>query len=164
MSRRALLAGATAAAAISVAGCGSSRGSKTLDVGGAGSRWGPNPGARTGSDRDIAVAALADENSALALYTALATRNRPLRQPLHDLMRIQREHVAALSAAIDGGTPASAHPPRAGRAVTAVPATAKRLAASRLADCETVESGAFASLLASMAASHRSVAAQWHSR
>jgi hypothetical protein len=163
VSRRTLLCGAAAIAASGVAGCASVRPSP---VGVASSTTLPSAtsdGAPTeSSDRDRALAALADEQAVLAAYAAVARSQRRLRARVAPLLAVQRRHIEALVDAL-GLDRAPAPPPSAPDAGSPaqVGDIASRAARGRLADCRLAASGSLASMLASMSASHRVVAAQW---
>lgn len=119
--------------------------------------------AATGSDRDIVVAALTSEQATLASYAALSRTHPAARKRIAPLIGVQRQHVAALAAALQLDSPPPA--PTAAEPVrplgSAVPDLARRAARDRLADCRAVASGSVASTLASMAASHSVVVAEW---
>jgi hypothetical protein len=104
-----------------------------------------------------------DEGHALALYRGLAAGHPDFRVLLRPLVGVQREHVSALATALDTTFPSPGHVAVPGRPAQAVVAEAERLAARRVADCQEVESGGLASLLASMAAAHHVVAFEWAS-
>jgi hypothetical protein len=167
VSRRALLGGAAAAVAgaVGMAGCASSRsshsgaGPTTVSATPSGAASGPVPE----SDRAVALDALADEQKVLGIYRAL-TRSYPrARRPIAALIVVQKRHVDALIGALEIDAPPMS--PAVDIPLTApdiaIPAWAWRAARNRLADCTRVESGSLASMLASMAASHSVVAAEW---
>jgi hypothetical protein len=164
VSRRALLGGAAAVAAAGAAGCASSGPSSTA---GAATSGAASPTvvatAATGSDHDIVVAALKGEQATLAAYTALARTHPPARTRIAPLIGVQRQHVDALTTALQLDSPPPA--PTVDEPVRplgiAVLDLARRAARDRLADCRAVASGSVASMLASMAASHSVVASEW---
>jgi hypothetical protein len=178
VSRRALLGGAAAAAAATaaaagLAGCGSGRRAGMSGTSPSAAPVTPGrdatiatvatstPGA--GSDRDVALGALADEQRALAVYGALARRRPETRARIAALVAIQRRHVEALTAALELDRPPSQPTVEmsTGPPARAVGETATGAAAARLADCRRVVSGSLASMLGSMGAAHQAVASQW---
>jgi hypothetical protein len=165
VTRRSLLIGAVASAAFAAGCAGKDDAAPDTEVSDS------MPGAITetalASDRQITASAMDDEQSVLALYVGVARRVPQVRQRLAPVIAAQRRHVDALAAAL--GLDAPPPPPAAtgvlrrplGRAIAEAAGQAAR---ARLADCGRVESGSLASMLASMAASHRVVAALWDDR
>jgi hypothetical protein len=148
-------------AAAGLAGCRSDGASP--GVADAATTAGPPP-ATPGSDADIARHALNGEQALLGVYRRLARANPSARRRIAALIRVQGRHVDALVTALDlDGLPSAptVTVARATPIATIVAGAATHAGDARRRDCRRVESGALASMMASMAAAHAVVAAQW---
>jgi hypothetical protein len=120
----------------------------------------------SGSDRDVAFAALRDEQRVLAVYSAVGRSSPRAEARIEPLVSVQRRHVQALVGALELTRAPSA--PSVNLLATTpdqiVGGAATAAARKRLHDCERVESGSLASMLASMGAAHQvaaAVASDW---
>ena len=168
MSRRALLGGAAVLAAAGVSGCASG-GRSAAERAPSSTTPSTSSGTATsapaaGSDREIALEALADERLALSVYSGVARRHRDLRDVRRTLVAIQRRHVDTLAAALEQAAASHDAAVVAGSPALAVIAEAQRLQDNRFADCQQVEDGNLASMLASMYAAHKAIEIEWSNR
>jgi hypothetical protein len=164
--------GAAAVAAAGLAGCASDRPAATTRLSATSVPTIPTsalPSARaSGSDRDIALAALSDEQRALAIYQAVGRSFPRVQTAIEPVIAVQRRHVQTLAEALElhrpPGPPANLLPTSPDQIVVTA---ATKAARQRLHDCAEVESASLASVLASMAAAHQvtvAVAAGWADR
>jgi hypothetical protein len=163
--------GAAAVAAAGLAGCATDRPAATTRLSATSVPTIPTslPSARaSGSDRDIALAALSDEQRALAIYQAVGRSFPRVQTAIEPVIAVQRRHVQTLAEALElhrpPGPPANLLPTSPDQIVVTA---ATKAARQRLHDCAEVESPSLASVLASMAAAHQvtvAVAAGWADR
>jgi hypothetical protein len=164
VTRRTTLAAVLAMAAAPIAACG-----RSPFEGRSATESGLAPAARRAAgDRGRALRALQQERAALGSYGSIAASHHRLADGIAALEGLQRRHIDELAAALgEAAGDGSGVSPSIGQdrdARTAVVQVAEQLRGLRLRDCVRAESSAFASLMASMAASHSMVAATWGSR
>ncbi len=125
-----------------------------------GTRSGSSSPAATATDPDVALAAaaLASERHVLAMVRAALHRHRDQRELLRATRDVHLAHVRLLADAVPGGAPSTAGGPvpvpaaRPEEALRAVARAEDRLAESNRRSAFHARSGAFARVLASMAA------------
>ena len=169
VTRRATLGGAAALTAVAVAGCTDDSPRRTVT---------PPPTRRAGTDPDVLLAAtvLADERAMLARVKATTRRHPTLKAELAGARAAHRAHVRLLSRAVPkeaasasasaspSATPSAAPSPgvpaKPGPALAALAQAEDRLSHLGRRSAFAARSGAFARVLASMAAAATQQATQ----